>query len=72
MTYRLPLSKRQHMAAYKRWRYRVDPEYRLSCINRGRAKRGEPQITDLSGFDSLAEIPDPRSPVRRDKLGRFV
>lgn len=69
MTYRLPLPLRQRLARNKRDRYARDPEYRLACINKERARRGAPLIA------SLAEVGNPRNGRRgapRDEQGRFA
>lgn len=69
MTYALPLSERMRHAANKRAQYWSDPEYRLACINRTRARKGRPPINNLS------EMGNPvvgRPGAKRDARGRFV
>lgn len=67
--YSLPLSERRRHARNKRNRYARDPEYRLACINKERARRGAPPIA------SLADMGNPRDGRRgaaRDERGRFA
>ena len=47
MTYRLPLRERLRFARNKRDRYHRDPDYRLDCINRARARKGLEQVASL-------------------------
>jgi hypothetical protein len=58
--YRQPLSKRRRDSAYHTARYWTDPAYRLSCINRDRARRGLPPRL------SIEEVPARCSWLRRD------
>lgn len=62
MTYRISLARRRTLAEWKRARYWSDPEYRLSCINRTRAKAGLPAL-DAVPAEPLA---------KRGARGRFV
>lgn len=69
MRFRLPLSERFRYAKNKRARYWRDPEFRLACINKERARRGAPSIV------SLADMGNPRDGRRgapRDERGRFA
>ena len=70
MTYRIPLKVRLRYARNKRDRYHRDPDYRLACINKERARRGAPLIA------ALEEMGDPRAGNRdnalRDEQGRFA
>lgn len=73
MFYSLPLEKRLRIAARRKERYWNEPEYRLGMVNRSRARRGLPPVSDLS------EISDPRKHLRpgppdapRDERGRFA
>jgi hypothetical protein len=39
---------------YNRARYRSNPAYRLDCINRTRARRGQPLVADLAAVKTRA------------------
>jgi hypothetical protein len=47
--FKMPLAKRLNRAEWKRNRYRTDPDYRLSAINRARVAQG---------FDALGSLED--------------
>lgn len=40
--YATPLAERQRIQRYHRERYQSDPDFRLRCVNRGRAWQGLP------------------------------
>lgn len=62
MNYRMSLHDRLRQATSKRSRYWRDPQYRLACINRSRARAGIPP---------LDELPDTGPLVARGERGRF-
>lgn len=48
MRYDMPLEDRRKRAERRKVRYSTDPDFRLREINRDRARRGVPLISDLS------------------------
>jgi hypothetical protein len=59
MSYRMPLAERTRHAANRRWRYSVDPAYRLACINSGRARRGAELLASVDALPALAPMACP-------------
>ena len=48
MKFDLPLEQRLRIARLRNERYANDPEYRLRCVNRERAKRGLPPASNVN------------------------
>ena len=54
--YDLPLERRLRISRLRRERYANDPEYRLRCVNRERAKLGLPLAANANEIMTRQEV----------------